>query len=155
MIYTDKQIERFWSHVEIFGPNDCWPWKRSQHSKGYGQVGLRIDGQDKVFKAHKVAWEITHNERIQPGVHGLHTCDNRLCCNPDHVYLQGDPLPGSDDKRGIARGSRNGNAVLSERQAILVKYRLNDLTAREVADTIGISYNAVWDIRNCKTWRHI
>ena len=155
MIYTEKQIERFWSNVDILGADECWPWKRSLHSKGYGQVGLRIDGQDKVFKAHKVAWEITHKQRIPAGVHGLHTCDERLCCNPSHIYLQGHPTPGLADDRGVARGSRNGRAVLSERQAILVKYRLNDLTTREVADTIGVNYNTVWDIRHDKTWRHI
>ena len=154
MIYTQKQIDRFWSNVDMGEPSECWPWQRSRHSAGYGQVGLN----GLILKAHKVAWEIRNNERIPVGVSALHNCGNRLCCNPAHVYLQGKvaPLPeAATVRRTAAQGEANSHARLTARQAVLIKYRLAELTTREVAETIGISYNAVWDIRNGVTWRHI
>jgi DNA-binding CsgD family transcriptional regulator len=150
-IYSQRQVDRFWGNVQINKPDDCWPWKRSPHSSGYGQVGIRLNDRECVFKTHRVAWEITSKKRIPARTHALHTCGNKLCCNPQHIYLQGDLWP-SDPH---ARGADHGSAKLTERQAIIVKYRLNDLTTREIAETVGVNYNTIWDIRHNKTWRHI
>lgn len=154
MIYTQKQIDRFWSNVDIREPDECWPWKRSKHPGGYGQVGLVVDGNSRVHKAHKVAWEINRDTRLPLWLRARHSCDNRLCCNPHHVVVQPDHITGVDLPRGI-HGERHGRAKLTEQQARLIKYRLNLLTTREVADAFNIAYHTVWDIRRNITWRHI
>gem|GEM_PF-6576504 len=28
--------DRFWSKVDIRGPNDCWEWQAKRHPRGYG-----------------------------------------------------------------------------------------------------------------------
>ena len=156
MIYTNKQVDRFWSNVDIGKPRECWPWKRSKHTSGYGQVGIRIDGTPRVMKAHKVAWEMRNNRRLAPLSRARHTCGNKLCCNPRHVYIV-TTIEQSQltIEETYARGEKHGHAKLKERQALIIKYRLNALTTREIADAFSISRNAVWDIRNNKTWRHI
>ena len=78
MIYSAKQIDRFWNNVELGERDECWPWKRSQLENGYGQVSLRVDGHDRILKAHKVAWEIRYNTRLAFGVRAGH---NRQPCN--------------------------------------------------------------------------
>lgn len=154
MIYTQKQIDRFWNNVEVGGADDCWNWKRSQ-SNGYGQVGLVVDDQSRILKAHKVAWEIHNNQRLLPNVRAQHSCDNGLCCNPRHVVVQPDHLLLVNPPRGASRGEQHGNAKLTDRQVRLIKYRLNALTTREVADSFRLSFNTIWDIRKGITWRHI
>lgn len=156
-MYSRKQIDRFWSHVEKAGPNDCWLWKRSKHNKGYGQVGFGVNGKVEMHKAHKVAWEITHNRLIPKGVHGLHTCDTRACCNPHHVFLgsNADNMADRDAKGRQARGERHGAAKISDDQARLVKYRLGGLKISEIAKLIGVSYHLVYGIREGRTWAHI
>lgn len=154
MIYTKKQVDRFWNNVKVGTQNECWPWQRSRHSNGYGQVGLRIDGQDGIRKAHKVAWEIHNNQQLTYGKRVTHSCDNRLCCNPQHVVIQPDHILGLDTPRGVC-GERHGNAKLTDRQVLIIKYRLNALTIREIADAFSRSYRTIWDIRNNVTWRHI
>lgn len=152
MIYTQKQIDRFWNNVTVGEPDDCWPWMRSKTSNGYGQVGLRIDGHDRILKAHKVAWELHNNKRLSLNVRASHSCANRLCCNPHHVIAQ------PDDDAGVPAhvcGERHGMSKLTGRQVRIIKYRLNALSTREIAAAFGVSFQAIWDIRKGVTWRHV
>lgn len=77
----------------------CWEWSRRKNPvTGYGQT---CEG-DRVLGAHRVAWTIA-NGAIPDGLWVLHTCDNRPCCNPDHLYL-GDALQNADDRDSRGRG---------------------------------------------------
>jgi hypothetical protein len=69
---------RFWTKVEIKGPNACWPWKASRDPKGYGQFW---HGK-KLLRAHKVAFRWKHEPEA---LVIRHKCDNPPCCNPDHL----------------------------------------------------------------------
>lgn len=151
-MYTQTQIDRFWNNVEVGEPDECWPWKRSKHTSGYGQVGVRINGQDRVLKTHKVAWELHNGQMIPPNIRAMHSCDNHLCCNPRHVIVA--PMDIPDLPRGLC-GENNGRAKLTERQVRLIKYRLNALSTREVADAMSVAFHTIWDIRKGITWRHV
>ncbi len=156
-VYTSIQVERFWNNVAVGNRADCWPWKLSQTSNGYGQLSLRLDGVDRVLKAHKVAWEIRNDQRLKPNVRTSHSCDNKLCCNPGHVVIYQTKLTEHyiDGHKRSPRGEKHGRSKLTERQAIIIKYKLGALTTREIADSFKVAFHTVWDIRKGITWRHI
>lgn len=80
MPFSREVLGRFWSKVDVRGPDECWPWKAGTDGAGYGK--LKVDGRD--VSSHRIACEITHGP-IPSGLFALHSCDNPPCCNPAHL----------------------------------------------------------------------
>jgi hypothetical protein len=73
--------ERFWSKVDVQEPDNCWNWKEAISNSGYGRIRINY----KLYSSHRIAWEAI-NGPIPKGKMVLHKCDNKLCCNPAHLY---------------------------------------------------------------------
>lgn len=103
---------RFWEHVEIGEPDECWPWKLGRSPKGYGNTLYKVGGRN-VAGAHRIAWSKTFGT-IPDGLHVLHRCDNPPCCNPSHLWL-GTNTENHADSKAKGRTHRPVNQPRDER----------------------------------------
>lgn len=140
--------ESFWSRVSVGNLDECWPWQGSTNSTGYGNAAWH----GKLYCAHRVAaWLLGLVEHpaapIDKDAHGfvLHSCDNRLCCNPTHFFMgnfTSNMLDMYEKKRHVVYyGSSHANAKLTDEDvlAIRARYALGGVRQVDIANDYGVN----------------
>ena len=96
---NEKRKEVFLSKIEK--TPTCWLWNGGVNKRhGYGYFKLKRTS----IGAHRISYSIFKGD-IPDGLHVLHTCDNKKCVNPDHLFL-GNAQDNMTDKTLKGRASR-------------------------------------------------
>lgn len=128
---------------------ECIIPRQKPDSNGY----VRIKRLGRRFKerAHVIAWEKA-NGRVPNGMFVCHKCDNRACCNVDHLFI-GTKSSNSVDMAQKMRstiGSRNPMAKLTESQVADIR---NDTdSVADIAAKYGVSVATIYSIRSGRYW---
>ena len=133
----------------------CHIWTGAIHANGYGS--FRLDAA-KVCRAHIVAYELY----VGPtgGLNVLHKCDNRPCCNPDHLFLgtRADNTKDMDQKGRRRPGGTKGILrplhILTEDDVRHIRYDTIH-TQIELAKQFGVTQSVISRIQNGRVWKHI
>jgi hypothetical protein len=120
----------------------CLLWTAAVSDSGYGMFD--VDGIP-AKRGHRLAW-LLYRGPIPRGLHVLHKCDVRSCCNPDHLFLG----TNGDNVRDKMSKGRHG-FKLSRRQADAI--RLDRRTQRAIAQDYGIDFTTVGRIKRGILWR--
>lgn len=97
----------------------CWIWIDVPSSTGYGHLSI---GSRSFILAHRLSWMI-HFGDIPDGLLVCHKCDNKICVNPDHLFLGTgvDNMQDAVSKDKVPRGESHSMAVLSDDQVELIR----------------------------------
>lgn len=134
--------------------SDCIEWRGCRKPDGYGLVN--VDGRTR--RAHRVAYEKVHGP-IPDGMFVCHTCDNRGCVNPEHLWL-GTPADNMRDmaEKGRARGSRGERHHAAKLTSALVaeirqRAAVGELQ-KDLAAEYGVSRSTVSKVATGRLWGH-
>lgn len=133
----------------------CIVWTRGRFTKGYGSFKVGT----KSHYAHRYAWESAHGA-IPDGLQVMHACDNRVCCNVEHLSLGtvAENNADRDAKGRQARGERCATARLTTTDVRTIRATHNPnsrSSARLLSSRFEVSVGTIRDILHRRTWRHL
>ena len=112
-----------------------------------------------------MAYVLTHFE-VPDELCVCHSCDNRACVNPKHLFLgtQKDNIHDAVKKgrlmcgwhlNGAGEGERHPNAKLTRKQVrnIRERYRPRIVTQKQLAKEYGVTRNAIGAVVREEIWR--
>lgn len=154
--------ERFWAKVKKpTEPNGCWEWRAGTSHNGYGQFETGSGRKDKKsVRAHRFSFSLHYAD---PGsLQVLHSCDNRRCVNPDHLFIgtnadnMRDMIAKGRDQKNSPKGERQWNSALTSDDVKMIRRMWADGVAQvALARQLGVTRHCVYCICHRKSWTHI
>lgn len=135
--------------------------------RGYGS--LWVNGKRRA--AHRVAYEHFIGP-IPGGMCVCHTCDNRKCCNPSHLWLgtkadnnrdrdakgrhvssRGDAHWSKNKPGAVLRGELHPQSKLTAGDVMAI--REDNRTIAAIAEAFNVSTTTAHRIKKRRIWRHV
>jgi hypothetical protein len=176
---NEKAFHRLMRVVEVRGNvrtdrDPCWISICSTNSSGYGQIMF----ETRAWNTHRFSWWIHNGQpELNNTDHIAHHCDNKLCCNPSHLY-KATPKENAADvwNRGLKvkkysdvsdkpktpcmarslKGETNGRSILTLEQVKDIRKRYAEGfkygEMKRLAEELGITYITIQKIVANKIW---
>lgn len=142
----DRREELFWRKVKRRNKKGCRNWSGVLDAKGYGHTNFK----GYRTTAHRIAYMLTHGP-VPEGLVVMHSCDNRACCNPNHLVL-GTQKENLDDMRAKGRagdcrnfGEKHGRCKLTGEQVEQIRalYEAGGTSQDKLAIQFGASQSQI------------
>lgn len=132
-------FQRFLEKVEI-RESGCHEWICSVNRGGYGKFYY----EGKCNTAHRVSY-ILFNGKIPDNLFVLHKCDNRICVNPEHLFLGS----GKDNIRDMDKKKRRGTKCpLTNSQVDEIREMLrNRYSQQKIAEKFNVGQTVISRIK--------
>lgn len=153
-MFSPEFISRFAARRRE-GPG-CWIWTAGRDRKGYGAISFK----SRMFKAHRVAWELYHGTTPPADMLVCHDCDTPACVNPKHLFLgsasanSADMVQKGRHRVGIRhKGNANKAAKITPEIVLEIRaLRMSGLSHGRIAKRVGVGATQVANILKGKHW---
>lgn len=154
MKFDLKTIKRFINKLTQEKDSDCTIFHGEILCSGYGRMCINY----KKIVAHRISYLIFKGD-IPENKLVLHSCDNRRCVNPDHLFL-GTYQSNMDDKvlkNRQSKGELTNRTSLDETTVIKIReIRKNKkMKYKDIALLFNISTPSAGDICRRRSWKHV
>lgn len=141
MIEARKRIVKY---IQIDPNSGCWIWTGCVQSNGYGRVTYKY----KTMGAHRLAY-MAFNGDIPKKHDVCHSCDNRRCVNPAHLFTgtRKDNMQDAVQKNRQAKGESLPHSKLSDLQRLEVIEKIKaGALYKDIAKEYGVTRHAIGHI---------
>ena len=135
----------------------CVEWQGCTQANGYGRVRF----MDRTRYVHRVAYEVFKGD-IPKGMDVCHTCDNRKCFNPDHLFVgtRLDNMKDCASKGRLSRGIKHSKCIVNKSKKlsydeaqIIRNAACNGMKTRTLANVFQIDISMVRLIKKNMVWK--
>lgn len=144
-------LGRFLDKIEK--SDSCWIWKGTCFHVGYGAFWFKGNHQ----YAHRISYEMFKG-KIEDGKLVCHTCDNRKCVNPAHLFLgkKQDNVSDMMIKKRHAKGQMKINHKLIDKNIPIMRIlRLRGYSYKRIGEIFGVNPETSRMACLGITWKHI
>lgn len=143
-------FNRFFSKIKI--TKSCWIWEGGKFTNGYGS--FKVDGKNE--RAHRLSYLIFKGE-IYWEFSICHTCDNRQCVNPEHLFAGTAEQNQQDakNKNRTLKGEKHHNVKLTKEIVIEIRktYKTGLYSISELAQRYELTHSGMSNIIHKRTWK--
>jgi hypothetical protein len=142
--------QRFWEKVNKNTDTECWEWMGLITTAGYGQISINT----KKTYTHRYSAELAGMNT--DGLLVCHSCDNRKCVNPKHLFLG----TYKDNTQDMLVKGRSKNAETSKKRRKLTdeevrEIRVSSLSCVKAGKKYGVGKSIIHHIRKGNTYRDV
>jgi len=153
MRQRNETLADFMASMTVPQTDGCHLWSGGLSGAGYPQIW---DGS-KLWAGNRLVLTNKLGRPIATGLFALHTCDNRACVNPEHLYegTQRQNINDMIERKRHAYGERSPRATMSEATALKALRLRGTMKVPRLARHLNVSTRAIQHIFQRESWTHL
>ena len=133
--------------------NMCKNWPMGISKTGYGVYSI----DNITYSVHRLLFTTLNSEVDCDGFVIRHKCDNRSCCNIDHLEIgtQSENIMDASRRKRLLLGEKNNMSRLTESQVIEIRNSYPEKSTVDLAKIYGVAPGNIRDAITGRTWAYL